>query len=112
MTNLIEKEVLAKRKESRKAQSKEAMREKISFTKTLKDIEKVESILLGYAQQDDEPSNGRVGALRAYMDSKWKKMVRLLPALKAVDMTVGNPDGSPIYMPIIKRFDGSVDKDD
>ncbi len=70
-----------------KAVTKETMRDKISFTKTLQSIDEVEDKLLVMIEQEDEPSNARIGAMKALMDSKWKKMDRLLPVLKAIEYT-------------------------
>jgi len=70
-----------------KAAHKEAMREKMSFTKTLKSIDEAEDSIAALAKAEDEPSNARIGAYKALLDSKWKKMDRLLPALKAIEHT-------------------------
>ncbi len=68
----------------------EAMRDKISFTKTLKLIEGVEGTLKAMvAEQGKEPSTARVGALRALNESYWRRIDKILPSLKAVEVTGG-----------------------
>jgi len=69
----------------------------MSFSKTLSSIETAEDQLLEMATAlEKEPSNGRVGAIRALLDSKWKRMDKLLPALKATELT--GTDGGDIPM--------------
>jgi len=87
VSDLIEKEILEKRKKSRDAHSKEVMRDKISYTKTLKSIDEAEDTLKVFVTQEAEPSTARIAAMKALMDSKWKKMDRLLPVLKAIEYT-------------------------
>lgn len=76
-----------KRAQNTKELTQEAMRQKISFTKTLTAIEKNEAELSKLAKGAKDPSAARVGAIKALQDSHWKKMDRLLPALKAVEIT-------------------------
>ena len=77
----------SKRTDHIKAERKESMRQKISFAKTLQSIDETESSLIDLARGVDEPSNARIGAYRALLDSQWKKMDRLLPSLRAVEHT-------------------------
>ena len=89
---------------------KEERRNQISFTKTLKSIDDIELKLWTAFIADEEPSNGKIGAAKALLDSKWKKMNKLLPDLKAIEHS-GAIDSEVTYKPMIKRFDGSVDAD-
>ncbi len=81
MTDLIEKEVLDKRVESRDAQAKQTMRDKISFTKTLKDIDAAEIVLFDMIKEP-ETTSAQVGVINALLNSKWKKISKLLPDLR------------------------------
>ncbi len=86
MADNKEKEILSKRVQSRDAQAKESMREKISFTKTLSSIDEAENKLLAMVG-DAEVTSAQVGVINALLNSKWKKMDRLLPVLKAIEYT-------------------------
>ncbi len=87
MPNSKEKIPRSKITDNIKAVTKASMRDKISFTKTLSSIDDAEEKLLLMIKSSDEPSNARIGAMKAFMDSKWKKMDRLLPVLKAIEYT-------------------------
>ena len=96
-----------KRGKARDAQAKESMREKISFTKTLKSIDDSELLLLSMIN-DDDLSSAKVGAVNALLGSKWKKMNKLLPDIKAIEITGEN--GEPIktvsqvnFMPVSSK---------
>lgn len=106
MSDLHTKKATTKRAQALREESKLAMREKISFTKTLNAIGDVEDKLKEMALGDAEPSNGRVGALRTLLDSKWKRMDRILPPMKAVEIT--GDDGGPINHSVKVAF---VDSD-
>jgi len=62
-------------------------RKSISFTKTLQGIDEAEQLLVAMLEKNGEPSNARVGAIKALLDSKYKKLNKLLPDLKAVEMS-------------------------
>ena len=85
MVDKIEKDVLAKRKASRDSQTQDDMRKKISFTKTLSSINDAEEVLLGMIKEP-ETTSAQVGVINALLNSKWKKMDRLLPVLKALEV--------------------------
>ncbi len=85
-----EKAAMKVRNASVKHLTHEAMRDKISFTKTLTLIEGVEGTLREMvAEQGKEPSTARVGALRALNESYWRRIDKILPSLKAVEVTGG-----------------------
>ena len=85
MVDKIEKDVLEKRKLSRDNQTQDDMRKKISFTKTLSSINDAENVLLDMIKEPDTTS-AQVGVINALLNSKWKKMDRLLPVLKALEV--------------------------
>ena len=99
MADSKEDKILKKRVDSRNKQAKESMRDKISFTKTLSSINEAEEVLIGLIKQEEEPSNARIGAIRALLDSKWKKMNKQLPDLKAIEVT--GADGDQLIPPSI-----------
>lgn len=100
MTDSKEDKILKKRVDSRNKQAKESMRDKISFTKTLASINEAEEVLISLIKQEEEPSNARIGAIRALLDSKWKKMNKQLPDLKAMELT--GEDGEALFPESIK----------
>jgi len=72
-------------------------RKSISFTKTMAGIDEAENeLLIMIRDKANEPSNGRVGAIKALLDSKYKKLNKLLPDLKAVEMT-GSLDNVMVF---------------
>ncbi len=97
MAELVEERVWKKRKASRDNQAKQDMRDKISFTKTMKSIDEAEKVLLDMVKSDEEISNGKVGALKALLDSKWKKINKRLPDLKAIEHSGPDGEGIPVY---------------
>lgn len=76
-----------KRKKKLRADNQDAWRESVDFTKSINTISKVEGML----EADlDDPDNVRVtdvGKARLLLDSKWKRINKLLPDLKQSDIT-------------------------
>lgn len=62
------------------------MRDKISFTKTWKALQEVEQSALVLAAVGDKEDSVKVSALKLLADSHWKKINKLLPDLKAMDI--------------------------
>jgi len=87
MADSKENKLMKDRAANRDNQAKEIMRDKISFTKTLTSIDEAEEVLLGLIRQEEEPSNARIGAIKALLDSKWRKMNKQLPDLKAIELS-------------------------
>jgi len=79
------------------------MREKMSFSQTLNVIGEAEEQLLAFAKGEGEPSNGRVGALKALLDSKWKRIDRVLPPLKAIEHS--GEDGGTMTIQLVRYGD-------
>lgn len=76
-----------KRKTALKAEAQEVMREKLSYAKTLASIVSTENALQDMMTAEEEPSNARIGAARTLLDSKWKRINKILPDLKAIEMS-------------------------
>ena len=90
-------------RDKRKASREMDRREAISFTKTMSGIDEAEKeLLIMIRDKDNEPSNGRVGAIKALLDSKYKKLNKLLPDLKSVEMT--SEDGSAFSFNAVVSF--------
>ena len=85
----------------------EAMRDKISFTKTLQAIDEAEMHLRGLAVQESEPSTARIGAYNALLNSKWNKMKKLLPDLKSIEHS-----GQGLYTVKVVDLTGNAPDDD
>jgi hypothetical protein len=62
------------------------MREKMNFSMSLKAISEAEVALAKLIEAEEDPSNGRVGAIKALLDSKWRRIDKILPQLKAVEL--------------------------
>jgi len=86
-------------------------RKAISFTKTMQSIDEAEVMLVDMVKADDEPSATRVSAIRVLLDSKFKKLNKLLPDLKAVAMSGDMSGNMVVQWRETKRFDGSLDPD-
>jgi len=86
---LIGKDIMPKTaRDKRKELNETERRQSISFTVTLKGIDNAEAELLTMIQDKEEkPCQARVGAIKVLLDSKYKKLNKLLPDLKAVEMT-------------------------
>lgn len=76
MVSILDKE---KRKKKLRAESQEAWRDKLDFNATLKSIVKLEDdlVLAGMNKKDYNSS-----ALNMALQSKWKRLDKLLPSLK------------------------------
>lgn len=84
---------MTKRAQALRAENQQAMREKIANTQTVNQITKIEDELYDLSQLE-APNNGRVGALKAVLDSKWKRIECILPKLSAIDLNAAiNADG-------------------
>lgn len=94
---------VSRRKVETQRLTHEAMREKISFAHTLNDIIDAEAKLRIWSEQEEPPSNGHIGAIRTLLDSKWKKLNKLLPDLKAVEHS--GADGGAIAVEHVIKFD-------
>ncbi|PCH98491.1 MAG: hypothetical protein COB84_01890 [Rhodobacteraceae bacterium] len=75
-----------------KAATHDAMRAKMSFHKAIKAIGDAEQFLvdaINKTETQDEKglSNAKIGAIRTLIDSKWKRIDKLLPSLKAVELS-------------------------
>lgn len=87
MPDLIERATLNKRKKHREAMARDEMREKISFCVTLSQIDEIEDELMGM-YVNAEISSAQVGAIKAALESKWRKIRMKLPEFKSVEATI------------------------
>ena len=88
-----------------KAEAREVMREKIDFGQALTDIGKMENTLAELIKGETEISNARIGAIRKFLDSKWKRIDRVLPPLKALEISGDN--GGALIVQTVKYADDS-----
>ena len=88
-----------------KAEAREVMREKIDFGQALTDIGKMENTLAELIKGETEISNARIGAIRTFLDSKWKRIDRVLPPLKALEISGDN--GGALIVQTVKYADDS-----
>ena len=84
--------------------TKNEMRKKISFSKAYKKIEDCEHELI---ESGKEIGSARVSALRAVMDSNWKKIDKYLPNAA---MDKNNQEGNVLV--IVNREGAVVQKND
>jgi len=82
----------------------EAMRQKISFTKTLNDINENEVWLQEKKESGEKLDSTQISAMKILIDSKWRKLDKLLPALKAIEHT-GKGGGAVSVEHVIKFGD-------
>jgi len=87
VTDSVQASKRSKRSDHVLATKKESMREKISFGITIKTIEEIEVSLKCLAEGEADPSTARIGAYKALLDSKWRKIDKLLPSMKAVELS-------------------------
>ena len=86
-------------------ESREAMRQRMSFGQTLSDIERAEDNLFEMIDAEIDPSSARVGAIKAILDSKWKRIDRLLPPLKAIELS--GEEGKDLVIRVVTGIDRS-----
>ncbi len=91
----------SKRKLALLAEAKEVMREKMQFTHTLNAITETEDKLLAMLDAQADPSNARIGAARTLLDSKWKRIDRILPALKAIELSQDSDNPLPNIIQVL-----------
>jgi hypothetical protein len=77
----------SKRAQALRAESRELLREKLVDAQTLVDITRIESLLIALGE-DESPNTGRVSAYKAALDSKWKRISHVLPALKQIEANI------------------------
>jgi len=83
-----EKAGIKNRTKIREENKKNDMREKLSFTQTIIQIDNLEDEILNLARSEGEITNGAVSAFTAVLNSKWKKINKLLPDIKAIEHVV------------------------
>lgn len=81
-----EKAGIKNRTKIREENKKNDMREKLSFTQTIVQIDLLEDEILDLARSEGEITNGTVSAFTSVLNSKWKKINKLLPDIKAVEL--------------------------
>jgi len=96
VTDPKEKTQRSKRKDALKAEAHEVMRDKMGFASALNAISQCEKKLTEMAEADKEPSNGRIGALRTVLDSKWKRIDKILPSLQSTKIEGSGENGELI----------------
>ena len=101
MSETINKMDRDKRKKKLRADSQAEWREKMNYTKVMQDITKAEEELLKIANEDDNLS-----AYRLLLDSKWKKINKLLPDIKET-VNVHEHTGDAFNEILLKVVDGS-----
>jgi hypothetical protein len=69
-----------------RGEARQILREKLKAEEALADIEKTEQLLADNYKTLSAP---QVGALRAVLESKWRKVAKILPDLKAVEHEPG-----------------------
>ncbi len=94
MTDNRGKNTPARRVAAVKAEKYDSMRAKMSFHKAIKAISEAEQVLvdaINKTETEDEKglSNAKIGAIRTLIDSKWRRIDKLLPNLKAVELSGG-----------------------
>ncbi len=98
MTDSKARKTPSKRALAMKAEARKVMREKIDFGQALTDIGKMENTLAELIKGEAEISNARIGAIRTFLDSKWKRIDRVLPPLKSLEVG-GDPENTaPILL--------------
>ncbi len=75
-----------KKRKNREIQHKNSLREKISFVQTINQITKIEDEVLELAKNEVDLAAPTITAYKTVLDSKWKKINKLLPDLKAIEI--------------------------
>jgi len=93
---------ITKRKQALIEDTKNEMRKKISFTKAINQIETSEMELM----QSKDITSSRVSALKAVMDSNWKKIDKFIPNAAMSKNESGN------VQVFVNRGQVAIQKDD
>lgn len=78
-----------KRKQKLKAESQDVMRERLCFSATLNVIDEIEDQMYQMVQ-DEDLDTPRIQAMKVLLDTKYRRINKLLPDLKAVEQSVNH----------------------
>lgn len=90
-----------------KRERDEDLRARIADGTTIGEIKALEGEVRDLSIGDREPSNGRIGAYRLLLDSKFRRLNKRLPDLKAVELT--GESGGAVQFEVVIRPDGDQD---
>ncbi len=80
----------AARREKLKAETQAAYRERLNLGRTINDIQNIENHLRGHARGLKTKRLHDPQAMRWVLESKWKRLGKLMPDLKAIETSGDN----------------------